>query len=117
MESFGGMSLRHNNDIGQRSHFQWTIVPLPVPLVNFRIVQQRRWRFLSRRNLPQHLCVSHEKSVERLDHLSSHRLASAYLQEAYTLLAPTLRRRVKTMHVQDTTAFEQTEPYAERNIQ
>ena len=45
------------------------------------------------------------------------RLASAYLQEAYTLLAPTIRRRVKPMQVQDTTAPEQTEPCTERNIQ
>lgn len=45
------------------------------------------------------------------------RLASAYLQEAYTLLAPTLRRRVKARTVQDITVSEQTEPCAERIIQ
>jgi hypothetical protein len=45
------------------------------------------------------------------------RLASASLQEAYTLLVPIVRRRVKALPVQNTTASEQTEPYAERNIQ
>jgi hypothetical protein len=45
------------------------------------------------------------------------RLASTYLQEAYTLVAPTIRRRVKTIAVQDLTVSEHTEPYAERNIQ
>ena len=45
------------------------------------------------------------------------RLASASLQEAYTLLAPIVRRRVKAIPVHTTAPSEQTEPYAERNIQ
>ncbi len=45
------------------------------------------------------------------------RLASAYLQEAYTLLTPTVRRRVKATQPHITTVPEQTEPCAERNAQ
>jgi hypothetical protein len=45
------------------------------------------------------------------------RLGSASLQEAYTLLVPTIRRRVKTLPVQDITASQQTESCTERNIQ
>jgi hypothetical protein len=45
------------------------------------------------------------------------RVASAYLQEAYTLLAPPVRRRVKATQVQVTTAPKQTEQCAERNVQ
>ena len=44
------------------------------------------------------------------------RLASAYLQEAYTLLAPPIGRHVKARAVQDITVSEHTEPCAERNI-
>lgn len=64
--------MRHGNDSGQRGHLQRTIVSLPMSLMDFRIIQHRRWGFLARRNLREHLRVSHEKGVERFDHLTSH---------------------------------------------
>jgi hypothetical protein len=45
------------------------------------------------------------------------RLAPVYLQEAYTLLAPTIQRRVKARAVQDIPISQQTELCAERTIQ
>ena len=64
--------MKHDNRIRKRRRFQRPIVTLAMPLMDLRVIQQRRWRVLPWRNFRQQLCIAFEQSIDGLGHLTSY---------------------------------------------
>lgn len=74
--------MKHGNHIGKGRRFQWSIVPLAMPLMNLRVIQQRRRGILPWQNLRQELGISSEQRVDRLGHLTRYPTDDSLLPNA-----------------------------------
>src|SRR6266566_3383888 len=70
IQSLQRMSWLQDDGVGKWDRLQWSILPLPMPPMDFGIIQQRR-RLLARRNLREHFSISLEQCIGHLDHLTS----------------------------------------------
>ena len=79
--------MKHGNRIGKGRRFQRSIVPLAMPLMHLRIIQQRRRRILPWQNLREELGIPFEQCVDRLGHLTGYPTDDPLLPNAGLRLA------------------------------
>src|SRR6266496_1894476 len=63
--------MKQRDRVWRRCRFQGAVVPQMMLSMHLWIIQQRRWRILTRRDLTQQFCISFEQGVDRLSHLTS----------------------------------------------
>src|SRR5690348_1616621 len=61
--------MKHGNRIREGRRFQRSILSLTMPLMDLRVIQQRRRRVLPWQHFCQQLCIAFEQGVDRLGHL------------------------------------------------